>query len=414
MGKWDKYVVSSDQAQAPSTTASKWDKYAIAVQDSPAPVIQPPAKDPLRYKMPFFGDMYREIDKAREQTKADFPAEYKTLEDMRRLQDAVGGVVGGGLLAKGAGNLMKARGLMQGAGVLPAMGRGAVEGAAASQIIAPEKGFFDPLERGRNALIGGGISGALTGALGLAAKSPLARALRNTSKKGFEGFQTKTLGSLDDAMHKQGKVFGKVIDDLSSKSPNPVDLEKAALDIIDQSEDSQKIATMVRRIPKLRRLLEGEGSLKLTLKESQDLYNEIGSYISKNKLAGEGLRPNDIPVLKFMRNAIRKAQVDSLPGDLAEEFAGARSAYGQAANDYKLLRGQIKNPMKFVDTAKTNFGKNPILQEVAERFVPDAAAELKRAAMVQKLKKAGIWGGSAIAGSGITGAAFKFGQKLTE
>ena len=235
------------------------------------------------------------------------------------------------------------------------------------------------------------------------------QSMKNVSKSGFGNFHTKTLSEFDDIISNAGKKFDGTIQSISQKSTTPVDLQPVLLDVIDASDDSAKVASLAKRVPQLRKLLSGESSPQMTLAESQELYKNIGSLISPKKLMGEGLRPDDIPVMKFLRNSIRKAQIDSLPNNLMKgEFATARQEYGAVANDYKLLRKEINSPQKFVKTVNSYFDKNPILQGKAEKLSPEIASKIRDANRVQTAKK--VAGG--LLGLTAGGAATKVGYDL--
>lgn len=243
--------------------------------------------------------------------------------------------------------------------------------------------------------------------------SDIRAGLNATDPKNIEAFHKKTLTALDDAFHNEGTKFDSFIQRTSEKnSENPVDLTNAVQDIISNKGDFTRLGSIVKRVPELNDLVaaveNGENpNLKMTLAESQDLYKKIGAKISGNKLAGNNLNFEDYNILKYLRNSLREAQVESLPEDLTKDFADVRKQYGQAADDYKLLRKQIKDPVTFENSIKSHLSGSDILKNKAQRLAPDVAGDIKNAALASKVKSGAkkAVGATALA-VGVPGSAY--------
>lgn len=103
-------------------------------------------------------------------------------------------------------------------------------------------------------------------------------------------------------------------------------------------EEAPVIKEAINRIPMLKKLLKNpDMAERLTLKESQDLLNEVNATISQSKLGGVGNRATDIPLYEDVINYISQAQLETHP-----EMAGVKKVFGDVMNNYKLVRNKIK------------------------------------------------------------------------
>jgi len=199
----------------------------------------------------------------------------------------------------------------------------------------------------------------------------------------------------------EGQELGKAIDNISAKNvDNPTDLTEVFNELNKDLTEFPQLRSVVNRIPELKQALYeiGEGNLnagKMTLKQSNELLKSITSKISQAKLGGSDRRYDDLPIFETIAN-IRKAQADSLPDELLGQFTGAKQKYGAFAEDYKFLKNKL-NRNNLFETARTGFGKNPLVKNAAKRLLPeDILKELESVKVADDAKKWGKRGLAAV------------------
>lgn len=143
------------------------------------------------------------------------------------------------------------------------------------------------------------------------------------------------------------------------------------------------VERVINSVPKLQQILKNpQLAENLTLKESQDLLNDVKSTLSQSKLAGSGNRPTDIPIYNDLINEITDAQLSVHP-----EFAKTKQVFGDIMNQYKLVKGKLgigleKNILNKFGGSEANLAAEELLAKN-----PKALSQIKGFRNMQTAKK---------------------------
>lgn len=293
----------------------------------------------------------------------------------------IGGVVRGLPMqaAKGAASIIPAAKV--GSGIMTKVGLGAAKGAATlglgSALHTPEDQFENwrgRVTRGAGGAAVGTITGGLGGLVSHFTGLLSQEGLLDTGSKtrvGYKSFKKKMTDSFEKSMYEE-----------TLKNPGvKVDVSDNLKSLPRLMEDSRKVKTLVNASPKLRKAMIGDG--KLSLRQTQDLVNELKSSISENKLSGFKIRPSDKEVLQFV-NSLQNKKHAAFPGMVkADNIYGEMSQYSKAVGNY----------MKYGKTSQgiKTMVNNPELRESLKQVLPkDTYNAVIQTAKAQNLGKEGI------------------------
>jgi hypothetical protein len=312
-----------------------------------------------------------------------------------KVAEAVGGVSGAvlGVPGKVAGITTRA------AGALPKVARLALSGASAGAAVTPvtETGeILAPKRRAFQAAVGAGI-GAATGLT-----ANIARNLRNI--KDPTRLSDKMRDTVIQVKRKASEKFGKAIDFLTEKYPKRTINLKDQIDImIEEAKGQPKLKSMIRRIPKLKEMVENpELSKKLTLRESQDILNALKSKVSPAKLAGRNITPDDLPVLDFIDD-VRYQQLDIFP-----EMQQARTDYANVLQKYNVIKKDLKVG-SLINAMETRWRDPEIKKRIKQLLPADIIREMGGYRQTVRFIKNATWLGRRIAAAAIISAAVGYG-----
>ena len=273
-------------------------------------------------------------------------------------------------------------GIPMGGSLLAKAGFGALRGGAQLGIAAglhtpAEEAFSDWKARGMRAG-GAGTLGAITGGLsGIAShfgsllKNPALLKTGEQVRSGFKGLKDRL-----------SKWFGSKINKFQNANPNQkVDISKQLATFEKGLEDKIKFKSLLRASPRLRKAMSSKGTL--TLKESQDLINQLKSTISETQLAGFKVRPSGGEINTFI-DSIQKQKHIGFP-----QMKFTDQAYGQM----KTYSNSVETYMKYGKTAKglkTMFG-NPEQRKALQVILPkDTFSKVQQTVTAQKMTKQGM------------------------
>lgn len=273
-------------------------------------------------------------------------------------------------------------GIPLGGSLLARAGFGALRGAtlfgtAAGLYTPPEEAFKDFRARGMRAA-GAGTLGAITGGLGGImnhfGKLLKTSALLKTGQEVRAGF--KGLGN------RLTKWFGEKIDKFQRANPGKrVDISKQLETFEKGLEDKMKFNSLLRASPRLRKAIETRGNL--TLKETQDLVNQLKSTISETQLAGFKVRPSGGEINTFI-DSIQKQKHINFP-----QMKFTDQAYGQMKTYSKSVETYMKYG-KTVKGLKTMFG-NPEQRKALQVILPgDTFEKVRQTVTAQMMTKQGM------------------------
>ena len=143
----------------------------------------------------------------------------------------------------------------------------------------------------------------------------------------------------------------------------------------------------INRVPKLSKIIKNPDLAEnLTLKESQDLLNDVKAQLSQSKLSGVGNRSTDIPLYDDIVNEITDAQLSIHP-----ELAPIKKAYGEVMNNYRLIRNKIK-PGALDKNVSNKFGDVEINNAVESLLSnqPNLINKINKTRRLGKLKSVGV------------------------
>jgi len=309
---------------------------------------------------------------------------------------ALGLMAGPGQLAVKGVRMIKP---LAGRGVAKAIGRGTLEGAATGFAAAPVKreDFLNPKQRAINAGVG-----AAAGAGGELAVRGVKNVAMVATPKGRTELVNRTRDAFRATKAQKGQQFEATIDSLTKQNPNNlVDLDGAVQQLEIDITNNPKLASAVNRTPRLKRLMQMQpGTRKISLKEAQDIKNELSSKISASKLAGNGVRPDDMDLLNTVDD-IRDAQLSAFPDSQFAEYGKARKEYGDMIGDYKIIRGKIREG-GLEKNIYNKFGGDIEAENAVRNLLPkENLKEVAAARMANKFLKnapmaAGLGGGGYI------------------
>jgi hypothetical protein len=262
--------------------------------------------------------------------------------------DAIGGVAGfirGPVAAGGAiAGRLPARTIAQ------AAGKGAVQYGIAAGLDTPDspnpsESFGNWKARGLRTT-GGAVGGAILGGLGKAADIYLKPMAKNAQLQ----VGREVRGEYDGLRTKLTDRFEKRMYELTVKNKGKTaDIQPAVDSFLKEVGDSKKLKTLYNVSPKLQKLLGGDK--RLSLKQTQELVNQLKSSVSEAKLAGRNVRPSDKEVLNFV-NKIQNIKHSTFKG-----MKSVDAAYGRMSETANVVKTYMKQG-KTVNGLKTIF-KNP-------------------------------------------------------
>jgi hypothetical protein len=197
---------------------------------------------------------------------------------------------------------------------------------------------------------------------------------------------------------------------ISAGKPSSVNVRGMVDDLLGQIQNEEvggSVRRAIRTSPKLQKMLNNPQTAEnLTLKESQELLNEVKSVLSNAKLGGSGNRPTDIPLYEDVINEITDAQLSTHP-----EFAKTKTMYGDVMNDYRLIKNKIK-PGSLSKNIKSKFGDKEVFAAVSRLLEknPDVLKQMSGFRTVDAIKKAL----AVLAGSTGAGYLFNAGGKIVD
>lgn len=219
--------------------------------------------------------------------------------------------------------------------------RGATQFGGAAGLTTPPGEAFEAwksrlMRTGAGAGLGavtGSISGIVNHFTDLL-KEPAILKTGKQVRSGFWGFKGKVT-----------KWYGEKLTKLQKANPETkVDISKSLKDFKAGLGDKAKFKSLQTASPKLRNALLQEKT-KFTLKESQDLINELKSTVSENQLAGFKVRPSTGEVKGFI-DSLQKAKQSAFPQMKFTDAAyGKMQDYGDAVESY-MDYGKTVNGLK--------------------------------------------------------------------
>ena len=275
------------------------------------------------------------------------------------------------------------------AGLLPAGGRfvsrvglGALRGATR---LGGAAGLTTPLQEPFKDIRARGMRTAGAGALGLAAggvggvishfaqllKQPALLKTGEQTRAGFQGMKARLTN-----------WFGGKIDKFQKANPKQkVDVSQQLKEFEKGLEDKAKFKSLLRSSPRLRQAISKKGNL--TLKETQDLVNQLKSGVSEGQLAGFKVRPSGREVTSFI-DSLQKQKHVAFP---TMKFTDA--AYGKMKNYFRSVETYMKYG-KTVKGLKTMFS-NPETRKSLSMILPeDIFQKVSQTVMAQRLTHQGM------------------------
>ena len=250
-----------------------------------------------------------------------------------KVADVVGGVVGS---VVGPGTAFKAVRGLKGLGAAPELVKDVVAGAVTGGAYTPETGFGDLKARGTQALVGGGVSGAM--GVGY-------RGLRDLSRIISAGKQKNLLKTLRETIigadRQASKRFGQEIARLQKEHPSGlVDIESAVDDTIQvkitpRNLSNIKLRNAINRSKTLQtiaRKTDVQSRSFIDLRKSQDIINELEDTLPQRVFRGD-VSTDEREIISLIEN-IRKAQDVIYP-----EMEGVRAQFRAIREPFN----QIKN-----------------------------------------------------------------------
>lgn len=217
---------------------------------------------------------------------------------------------------------------------LPRVLAGATAGAvgAGSQITDPEMQYKDFLSRQGTQAAGGALTGAAVASL-----APIIRGaanLRNLSVdkevKVSQDIRKEFYGVKDAAV----KKFEGQLNDIALKNPGrKVDIGN----FIDDLSNDIKVGDIdptaknaLRRVPAIKKMLDGKSGTELTVKQVQEIINDINTKIPVN------IKKNHFEILDAVNN-LKASQLEAFP-----EMAGVRADYQKVIEPFNNVKNQFK------------------------------------------------------------------------
>lgn len=229
---------------------------------------------------------------------------------------------------------------------------------------------------------------AITGAGVGAAAVPIVAGVKSVG--GFLGKKsTPFLKKVQDAVwqskYNATEKFGSQIDELVNKSPdnraslretidNFSERYKGGTEKLDDGrvlnlDPDPKLRAAIRRSPKTKQLFENPDLADdLSVRDMQDIINEVQSKVTPQKLKGGGIRSDDRAVMDFIHE-IKGAQLDAFP-----EMAGIRDSYKQSIRAYNNVRNKLLDS-NIKKNLVSGFGDEPLVQESFEKLLDKQLVE---------------------------------------
>lgn len=233
--------------------------------------------------------------------------------------------------------------------------RGAVELGTAAGAMTPEDNFLDWKSRMKSAVVGG-----VVGATGGAVTGAVSHFTSLLSQKSLLGAGEKVRSEHGQFKGKLTNWFGKKLERFQQAKPNQKVSLKNELDVFKSGlDDKAKFKTLLRSSPRLRKAVD---SGDLSLKETQDLINQLKSTVSEGQLALHKVRPSNGEVIGFI-DTLQKAKHRAFP-----EMRITDTVYGRM-KDYT---NAVENIMSFGKTVKgfKTAINNPETRKALETVLP--------------------------------------------
>lgn len=232
-----------------------------------------------------------------------------------------------------------------------------------------------------------GVSGALKGT---------GQALDDTLKN-QTGFLDDVRSAFYDAKSAASEKYGEGLEKLAADNPDKfVDIGSTVGYAKEALKDNPKLASAINRVPAFKKFLDGADT-RISLKEAQDLANDLQSKISSGKLKGVGVRPDDIPLLDA---------VHDLKADMLEAFPDIkelRKSYGEILGNFNNVRNKLK-PGSLSNAVKKNFGDVEIAKSAKEllKSNPEILSRMRNYNLLRKVGAVtgAVAGASALSGTG--------------
>jgi len=282
----------------------------------------------------------------------------------------VGGALARGVIpqtARGASLLTKA-----GLGAA----RGGIQFGAGAGLHTPEDEFENWRARGIRA--GGGVAvGAATGGVsglvehftGLLSQKALLKTGEQV-RANFKGFSNHLKNWFGNKLLRFQYASPNAKVDLTS----PIETFKAGIG------DKVKFKTLLNAVPRLKRALNVK---KLSLKDTQDLVNQLKNTISERQLAGFKVRPN-VGEVKKLIDLIQEQKHLSFPGmRYTDKVYGVMSDYTNAIENYTKFGNTVKGIKSMVS--------NPEMRKSLQTVLPkDVFETVMQTAKAQTITKEGL------------------------
>jgi len=306
-------------------------------------------------------------------------------KDITPITDTVAGVggfirgvpmkIGGRIASKIPGG----RTLLSGAGL--GVLKGATQLGLAAGLTTPLEESFQNWKARAMRATGAGAFGAITGGIsGIAShfskllSEPVQLKTAEQVRSGFRGLKDRLTN-----------WFGKKIIQYQKAHPTKrIDLTKQMKTFEEGLEDKAKFRTLLRVSPRLRKAkLKVAAGQDLTLKETQDLINQLKNTILENQLAGFKVRPSVGEVRNFI-NSLQKQKHLTFPQmKYTDKVYGEMETYSKSVEEY----------MKYGKTAKglktmfSNPEQTKALRTILPKEVFQQAQQLVKA---QKMSKQAV------------------------
>lgn len=225
---------------------------------------------------------------------------------------------------------------LAGQGILKQALAGAA-GGATSGALQPALSTGEQLS---NTAKGGVFGAALGGGLQLAGKGiqsfgQILRKLpsRLNDKKGAE-FANKVSQAFINTKSKAVKKFGSGLDELTIKDPNKkVNLfeNNNIQNIVTDPDLTAEAASVFKKTPILRDIIEGSRSPEITAKEAQDIVNYLQFKVPQS------IKSQHLDIIDMI-NEVKLSQANAFP----KEMASLRSEYARIAEPFKSLKSKMK------------------------------------------------------------------------
>ncbi len=264
----------------------------------------------------------------------------------------------------------------------------------------PGKGYVQAEERGKKLAVGAG-TGLVLGAIG----GKVRNIWRNAKNiKDPTKLAKKVRGEFGSIKREAGKKFGADLERLTNQFPEQkINISDAVKSLQTEITENPAIRSAINRSPALKEVFDNpEMANYINLRQAQDIINQLKSRLPLSKLAGQNVRPTDIPLFDLIDD-IKLAQLDAFP-----QMAKARAEYGEVIGKYKVIKNKFKGG-SLINNLKKNWNDPEVKKIVDSMLPPDMIQEMGGYESASSLlKKLGIIGqglawttGAGIAGYGV-------------